>query len=111
MPVLSKNTNTLEFSYIEPTKSVDGSDLHDLKETRCYMKASNGLASVVKIEPATSPEGGGNVVVMVQANVLPNTQDTFECWVTAVDFSGNESPRSTPITVSIDMVAPQAPLL
>lgn len=111
MAVVVKNTNTIEFSYIEPTESIDGSPLDDLKETRCYMKPTDGLASVVKIEPAVAPTGGNKVVVVAQANVLPNTQDTFECWVTAVDFAGNESPKSNTVQVRIDMVAPKAPLL
>ncbi len=111
MPVVVKNTNSLEWSYTEPTTSVDESPLDDLKETRCYMQPVGGVASVVKIEPASSSTGGGRVTVIAQANILPNTQQTFECWVTAVDSAGNESTKSSIVEVRIDMVAPKAPLL
>ena len=112
MPVLVKNTNSLDFSYTEPSTSADGSVLDDLKETRCYMQpVPNGVASVVKIAPASSVSGGGQVTVNVQAPVLPNTQQTFDCWVTAVDLVGNESPKSNVVQVRIDMVPPAPPLL
>lgn len=112
MPVLVKNTNTIGFTYDEPTKNFDGSVLDDLKETRCYMQPlPGGVASVVKIHPATTPSGGKAVDVIAQASVLPNTQQTFDCWVTAVDLVGNESPKSNVVQIRIDMVPPAAPLL
>lgn len=111
MPVSVRSTNVLALSYDEPTESIDNSPLNDLKETRCYMRVlPDGLANVVKIQPASSLNGGGHVEVIAQANVLPNTQQDIEIWITAVDLVGNESPKSAVIQVRIDMVPPAAPL-
>jgi hypothetical protein len=111
MPVIVKNTNTLEFTYQEPTTSADGSSLDDLKETRCYVQPHGGVASVVKLAPASSPNGGGAIDVIAVANVLPGTQQLLDCWVTAVDSAENESAKSNVVQVRIDMLPPAAPLL
>lgn len=111
MPVLVKNSNTLELSYTEPTLSADETVLNDLKETRAYFRVVGGVANVIKIEPASSPVGGKRVTVIAQATVLPNTQVDAEVWVTAVDVAGNESVPSNIVPIRIDMVAPKAPLL
>lgn len=111
MPAIAKNTNTVEFTYQEPTTSADGSTLDDLKETRCYMQPQGGVASVVKLAPASSPNGGGSIDVIAQASTQPGQQQNFDCWVTAVDTAGNESAKSNVVQIRIDMVPPAAPLL
>lgn len=114
MAVTVKNTNNVEFSYAEPTKNADtsGSALIDLKETRCYMRVlPNGIAGVVKIQPATSKNGGGNVVVAATAPVSQGEEKICECWVVAVDDAGNVSQPSSIVQIEIDMLAPAPPLL
>ena len=112
MPIVVKNTNNLEFQYQEPTTSVNGTALNDLKETRVYMRAlPDGIESVVKIEPASAPTGGGNVIVAVTAPVLPDEEKIMEGWVVAVDNVGNVGPKSNIIQVEVDRLAPSAPLL
>ena len=114
MPVTVKNTNNVEFAYDEPTVNNDAakSQLKDLKETRCFMRVlPAGIPSVVKIQPASSVNGGGKVVVGAVAPVLPGQEAMVEAWVVAVDDAGNISPESARVQVEIDMLAPAAPLL
>ncbi|HYM58158.1 MAG TPA: hypothetical protein VES79_09350 [Solirubrobacteraceae bacterium] len=90
-------TTTHAVDYQEPTTKADGTPLQDLASIRLYWRVDGGPETVVML-PVSSPKGG---VLRRFSLTVPATSGTLSVTVTAVDASGKESARSTPVTKTI----------
>jgi hypothetical protein len=95
--------------YDEPVTNADGTPLQDLKETRIYYQMGSAAPTLAVTVPATALTGGGHIVQKVAVPVGPNQEADVVFWATAVDTSGNESVRSSSVTVRIDRLPPAPP--
>ena len=90
-------TTTHTIDYQEPTTKADGTPLQGLKSIRLYWRVDDGPETVVTL-PASSIKGG---LVRRLRLTVPATSGILSVTLTAVDVSGNESARTTPVTKTI----------
>lgn len=94
LAVPARPATTHIIDYQEPTTSADGTPLEDLRSIRLYWKVDDGPETMVTL-PASSTKGG---ILRRFELTVPALSGTLSVSVSAVDVSGNESPRSAPVT-------------
>ena len=100
---VSYAATTVTISYIEPSQSVGGQPLTDLKEIVIYLKQDAG-AEVPHKFPATKATGGGSVSKVITVADPPACgKSTITAFATAVDTSNNESTRAGPVSTVRDV--------
>jgi hypothetical protein len=100
----------LTVTYKEPTTSVDGTALDDLKLTTIYYQVQGGPPIVKALEvPATRAAGGGAIEKPITIPAEPGKKIYVNIWATATDLSGNESDKSNIVTQRVDLLAPSPP--
>ena len=101
---------TFSVTYTEPSTSVDGTALNDLKETQVFVSV-DGAPPVGEIStPASTPTGGVAIAKSVVVDLAPGETHTVSVFARAADTSGNISPDSNTDTATVDFLAPGAPL-
>ena len=101
---------TFNVTYTEPSASVDGTALNDLKETQVFV-STNGAPPVGEIPTLASTSTGGVAVAKsIVVDLAPGMTHTVSVFARAVDTSGNISPDSNTDTATVDFLAPGAPL-
>lgn len=106
--------SNVQAKYTEPVNNELNDDgvvtpLTDLAKTSIKFQIAGQDVVVAKEVPASSPNGGGAVDETIVVPALDKKQATIDFWATATDLVGNESGKSTVITLSVDKLAPQAP--
>lgn len=100
---MSYAATTVTVSYIEPSQSVGGQPITDLKEIVVYLKQDAG-AEVPHKFPATKATGGGSVTKVITVADPPVCgKTTISVTATAVDTSNNESVRAGPVSTVRDV--------
>jgi hypothetical protein len=92
IPARPSSKHTID--YLEPTATADGKPIDDLAAIRLYWKIDDGAETMVTL-PASSPKGG---ILRRFELTVPALSGTLSVTVSAIDTSGNESPRSAPVT-------------
>lgn len=108
MAELKQIPEGLEYSYTEPTTNSDGSPLVDLDHTSIYVDVGAGPVKTLDV-PATSPNGGGNIVQIIQNPFEEGKEGTVSVHATAVDDNNQESEIGAQATVEVDFLAPAPP--
>ena len=99
----------LSVSYNEPSQNADGSSLDDLDHTNVYFQVGSDADVKGPNVPASSVAGGAAISTSVTVPVAAGQQASVTISASAMDVSGNESPRSASITKRIDRLSPAAP--
>lgn len=109
MRVVDANTVEVSFSYLEPTKSADGSALGDLAYTTVYYQIDSQNTQKVPQVAASKLSGGGTQVGLALLAIPSGAKGNVLLWVTATDTTGNESQKSASVSLVVDRVAPAPP--
>ena len=97
---------TVSVSYIEPSLTVGGDPITNLKEIVIYLKQDSGVEQKILV-PATKASGGGTVTKTIAVNDPPVCKTTtVTVHATAVNTLGNESVRAGPVSVVKSAVTP-----
>ena len=100
---MSYAATTVTISYIEPSQTVGGQPITNLKEIVVYLKQDAG-AEVAHRFPATKASGGGAVSKVITVADPPVCgKSTITAFATAVDTSNNESTRAGPVSTVRDV--------
>ncbi len=97
---------TVTVTYIEPSQTVGGDPITNLKEITLYLKQDSGIEQKIVV-PATKASGGGTVSKIIAVNdpsVCKTT--TITVHATASNTIGNESARAGPASVVKSAVTP-----
>jgi len=109
MASLKQVANGLEYSYKEPSTNVNGSPLIDLDHTEIFVDVGAGPAKVMDV-PASSPNGGGDVVQILQNPFSEGQEGTVTAFSIAVDDNGNQAVKGGEATADVDFLAPSPTL-
>jgi len=93
---------TVTVTYTEPSQTVGGSPITNLKETAIFWK-QDAKAEVKLVIPASKPAGGGavsRVITVADPPVCGLTTITVSATATAT--TGDESARATPVSTTRD---------
>lgn len=109
MKIRDISTVELDLTFTEPSVNSDGSPLLDLAFSTIYLVTPDAKLKVLAI-PASGVAGGKvqNAPVVVNAPAGQKTDLLFE--VTSTDVAGNESLPDVAILITVDRIAPAAPL-
>ena len=94
---------TVTVTYTEPSQTVGGSPITDLKEIAIYLK-QDAKAEVRIAVPATKASGGGNgskVITVADPPVCGST--VVSVTAAAVNTTGLEGPRAGPVSTTRDV--------
>ena len=100
--------DTVQFSYTEPTKTVEGKPLTALKEVTIYWKQDNGVEQIVRI-PASAPTGGGQMsktVTIANAPLCGSTTIVAQATASntnATDFESVRTPQISKVKSNIPL--------
>ncbi len=98
---------TVTVSYIEPSLTVGGDPITNLKEIALYLKQDSGIEQKIVV-PATKATGGGTVTKTITVNDPPICKTTtVTVHATASNTLGNESVRAGPVSVVKSAVTPE----
>jgi len=93
---------TVTVTYTEPSQTVGGSPITNLKETAIFWK-QDAKAEVKLVVPATKATGGGAITRTITVADPPVCGlTTITATATATDTAGNESVRSAPVSTTRD---------
>lgn len=97
---------TVTVSYIEPSQTVGGDPITNLKEIAIYLKQDSGAEQKILV-PATKASGGGTVTKVIAVNDPPVCKTTtITAHATAISTTNLESVRSGPASVTKSAVTP-----
>jgi hypothetical protein len=97
---------TVTVSYIEPSLTVGGDPITNLKEIVLYLKQDSGVEQKILV-PATKAAGGGSVTKTITVtDPAACKTTTVTVHATAVNTLGNESVRAGPVSVVKSAVTP-----
>lgn len=94
-----------EVEYDEPVQNADGSSLTDLDHTSIYVTLGAGREYEIQV-PASSPGGGGHIVVQVPLSILPGMSTILTVDATATS-QGGASPHTNAVTLLVDRTSEQ----
>ncbi|HJQ99695.1 MAG TPA: hypothetical protein VJ826_15380 [Candidatus Polarisedimenticolaceae bacterium] len=94
--------------YQEPNLSSDGSPISDLLRTSVFYNLGQGDVKLFD-QPASSPNGNGNVNRLAVVPFLPGRQQNVTFYAVAVDSFTNLSVQSNVVVFRFDTLAPGAP--
>lgn len=101
---------TFSVTYTEPSASVDGTALNDLKETQVFVSVDGAPPVGETPTFANDLTGGRAIFKTIVVDLTPGMTHTVTVFARAVDHSGNISPDSNKDTATVDFLAPGAPL-
>jgi len=97
-------STSIDVEWEAPTTNVDSTPLMDLAGYRLYVAAPCPSQQYASITSPTAAPGPGELVRTTVQGLTPAT--TYAVRVTAVDFSGNESPCSAAVTGATPAATP-----
>lgn len=101
--------STIKVTYQEPTTNSDGTPLEDLERTEVTADWGAG-PQVVATVPASAATGGAEQSPEFVVPAVDGVVTNVSIFANAFDIRGNKSQSSEVIAMSIDLLAPAAPI-